>query len=288
MTRLPGDRRHRTFFLTAVRHTLIEHLRNKFAMMLIAAFVPLWTALAFWSVPGTPTRFRLRATGGLLAPHGNELTEITGALNAVTLILGFMMFSASFTSGHFDRRLVLAGYPRVHLVLAKLTALTLASAVVAAYATLLTCTFWSPRQPLLLAAALFGAGVTYGALGVAFGSLLHREVEGMFAISMTSVIDLALQNPLYSSSSDGSIVALLPSYGAMQAATAAGFSTTALPSYLAIQTGWFTAAALVGLFAFHHRTRTTLNHSRRCTTVPPPRSKTAPQSDKCEGSDYKS
>ncbi|CAM5499481.1 hypothetical protein SRIMM317S_04351 [Streptomyces rimosus subsp. rimosus] len=67
MTRLPGDRRHRTFFLTAVRHTLIEHLRNKFAMMLIAAFVPLWTALAFWSVPGTPTRFRLRATGGLLA-----------------------------------------------------------------------------------------------------------------------------------------------------------------------------------------------------------------------------
>ncbi|GAA3840079.1 ABC transporter permease [Streptomyces phyllanthi] len=269
MTRPPAVRRHRTLFLTAARYTLIEHVRNRFAMVLIALFIPVWTALAFWSVPSTPTRFRLRATGHLLTPHGNQLTEITGALNAVTLIIGFMMFAASFTGGHFDRRLALAGYPRAHLVLAKLTSLALVSAVVAAYATVLTCAFWTPEQPTLLAAALFGAGITYGALGVAFGSLLRREVEGMFAIVMTSVIDLALQNPLYSSGSDGSVVRYLPSYGAMQAATGAGFSTTALPKYLAIQAGWFTAAALLGLLAFHRRTRNTLSRTRHPRIVRP-------------------
>ncbi len=192
-----------------------------------------------------------------------DVADGVGALNAVTLIIGFMMFAASFTGGHFDRRLALAGYPRTHLVLAKLTSLALASAAVAAYATALTCTFWTPEQPALLAAALFCAGITYGALGVAFGSLPRREVEGMFAIVMTSVIDLALQNPLYSSSSDGSVVRWLPSYGAMQAATGAGFSATPLPKYLAIQAGWFTAAALVALLAFHMRTRNTLGKTGR-------------------------
>ncbi|MFD7504290.1 ABC transporter permease [Streptomyces sp. NPDC059850] len=266
--RHPG-RRHRTLFTTAARYALTEHLRNRFAMVLMALFIPVWTALAFWSVPDTRTRFRLRATGDLLTPHGNQLTEITGALNAVTLIIGFMMFAASFAGGRFDRRLALSGYPRTHLVLAKLTSLTLASAAVAAYTTALTCALWRPEQPALLAAALFLAGITYGALGVAFGSLLRREVEGMFAVVMTSVIDLALQNPLYSSSSNGSIVRYLPSYGAMQAATGAGFSTTPLPKYLAIQAGWFAAAALVGLLAFHIRTRNSLSNPQPHPIAPP-------------------
>ncbi|MEU0068820.1 hypothetical protein ABZ027_04585 [Streptomyces sp. NPDC006332] len=107
-----------------------------------------------------------------------------------------------------------------------------------------------------------------GALGIAFGSLLRREVEGMFAIVMTSVIDLALQDPLCSSSSNGSIVRFLPSYGAMRAATGAGFSATPLPKYLAIQAGWFTATALTGLLAFHIRTRNSLNGPRPRVTAP--------------------
>ncbi|PWJ02260.1 hypothetical protein DKG34_39475 [Streptomyces sp. NWU49] len=277
MTPRPPVHRRHTFFMTAARYVLAEHLRNRFAMVLMALFIPVWTALAFWSVPSTRTRFKLRATGDLLTPHGNQLTEITGALNAVTLIIGFMMFAASFAGGRFDRRLALAGYPRTHLVLAKLTALTLASATVSVYATALTCVFWRPEQPVLLAAALFSAGITYGALGVAFGSLLRREVEGMFAIVMTSVIDLALQNPLYSAGSDSFIVRYLPSYGAMQAATGAGFSTTPLPTYLAIQAGWFAGAAFIGLLAFHFRTRNSLNKKARPHVAAPRAAADPPQ-----------
>ncbi|MEU7567088.1 ABC transporter permease [Streptomyces fradiae] len=252
-----------TRFAVATRFTLVEHGRNRFAMILVAVFVPVWTTLAYLAMPDAPARMRLRATGEALAPRGNELTEISGALNAVTLITGFMMFSATFSGSGFDRRLALAGYPRVPLVLAKVTALALASAAVAAYATAVTCLAWTPRQPLLLAAALFCAGLTYGALGVGFGSLLRREVEGMFAIVMTSIIDLALQNPISSSGADSPITRFLPSYGAMQAATAAGFSTSPVPGHLAIQLAWFAVASLIALAGFHRSTRSSLPSTAR-------------------------
>ncbi|MFD3608265.1 ABC transporter permease [Streptomyces atroolivaceus] len=249
---------HLTRLAVATRFTLLEHGRNRFAMILVILFVPVWTTLAYLAMPDTPARMRLRATGEALAPPGNELTSISGALNAVTLITGFMMFAATFSGSGFDRRLAMAGYPRAHLVLAKVTALALVSAAVAVYATAITCLAWTPRQPLLLAAALFCAGLTYGALGVGFGSLLRREVEGMFAIVMTSIIDLALQNPIMSSGADNPVVRYLPSYGAMQASTAAGFSTSPVPGHLAIQLTWFAGAALLALLGFRRSTRNCL------------------------------
>ncbi|MEU9630728.1 ABC transporter permease [Streptomyces luteogriseus] len=249
---------HLTRFIVATRFTLLEHGRNRFAMILVILFIPVWTTLAYLAMPDTPARMRLRATGEALAPHGNELTSISGALNAVTLITGFMMFAATFSGSGFDRRLAMAGYPRAHLVLAKVTALALVSAAVAVYATAITCLAWTPRQPRLLAAALFCAGLTYGALGVGFGSLLRREVEGMFAIVMTSIIDLALQNPITSSGADNPVVRYLPSYGAMQASTAAGFSTSPVPGHLAIQLTWFAGAALLALLGFRGSTRNCL------------------------------
>ncbi|MFE7044275.1 ABC transporter permease [Streptomyces atratus] len=247
---------------TATRYALLEHARNRFAMVLIALFLPVWTLLAHAAMPDTPARLQLRATGELLAPRGNEITAISGALNAVTLITGFLMFAATFTSSGFDRRLAMAGYPRTHLVAAKVTALSFACALISAYATAVTCLTWTPRQPVLLTAAFFCAGLTYGVLGVGFGALLRREVEGMFAIVMTSIVDLLLQNPITSSGAGSTITRFLPSYGAMQAATAAGFSTISVPQYVLWQLAWFTVAALLGLLAFHRRTRTTL-------TVPP-------------------
>ncbi|WP_053666039.1 hypothetical protein [Streptomyces sp. MMG1121] len=251
-------KRHLTFFSTASRYELVVHASNRFAMFLVAAYVPIWSAVVHLVIPSAPVHFRLRATGRILTPAGNELTQITGAINAVTLITGFMMFAATFASGRFDRRLALAGYPRTHLVLAKTSALAVASVVIAAYATAIAYLFWTPQQPLLLAAALFCAAMTYGALGVVFGALLHREVEGMFALVMTSVLDIALQNPIVSAGANSQAIAYLPSYGAVQAATAAGFTGTPLLSCLTLQLAWFTGAALLGLLAFHRRTRNTL------------------------------
>ncbi|WP_159849734.1 ABC transporter permease [Nocardia sp. CY41] len=245
-------------FLIATRYGLVEHARNRFAMLLVAAFVPLLITLVRVAVTDIEVPFRLRDTGLVLRADGNELAQISGALMAVSLIVGFMMFAATFGSGAFDRRLSLAGYPRAALGLAKIACLVVASVVVCAYATAIICCYWSPRQPVLLAAALFGAAMTYGALGVALGALLRREVEGMFAIAMISCFDMAVQNPIASIGADSDLVRWLPSYGAMQASTAAGFSDATPFAGFAVQLTWFVASALVGLVAFHLRTRSSL------------------------------
>jgi hypothetical protein len=249
-------RDHVALFATATRFALIEHVRNRFALALVAVFLPLWTSLTYLAMPDTPTPVRPRATGVWLTPPGNELTAISGALNAVTLITGFMMFAATFAGSGFDRRLAMAGYPWLQLVLAKVAALALSAAAVCAYATAVTFLTWSPRQPLVLFAALFCAALTYGALGVGFGSVLTREVEGMFAIVMTSIIDLALQNPVLSSQADSPLIRFLPSYGAMQSSISAGFANTVPLRDLAVQLAWFTGATLTGLLVFQRRMRT--------------------------------
>ena len=98
-------RRHLALYTTATRYNLVEHGRNRFAMLLVVLFVPAWITLVYCNIPDKPVPFRLDATGEKLAPAGNLLTQITGAINAVTLITGFMMFAATFSGGRFDRRL---------------------------------------------------------------------------------------------------------------------------------------------------------------------------------------
>jgi hypothetical protein len=262
-------RRHLRLFVTAARFDLIEHTRNRLAMVLVVLFIPSWISLAFVVIPGKTVAFKLRSTGQLLEPAGNQITQINGAINAVTLITGFMMFAVTFNGGRFDRRLAMAGYPRVHLVLAKTTSLTLASGIIAAYATAMISTYWSPRQPLLLAVGLFCGAMTYGALGVVFGSLLRREVDGMFALVMTSIIDVGLQSPLASGGTTNVGIKLLPTYGTTQATAAAGFTHTPLPGDLAVQLLWFAGAALLGLLTFHHRTKDALT-ARQLFRLPRP------------------
>lgn len=264
-------KRHFALLATATRYNLVEHVRNRFAMLLVVLYIPTWVTLCYLNIPDKPTAYRLRDTGRLLAPPGNELTQLSGAINAVTLITGFMMFAATFAGGRFDRRLAMAGYPRTHLAVAKITSLTLASATVAAYATAVMWPAWPSRQPITLATALFGDAMTYGTLGVVYGSVFRREVEGMFAMLMTSVIDIALQSPLANSGVDSAFVRFLPSWGAMQAAVAASFSDDSVSAYRTAQLAWFATTAVLALLAFHHRTRNVLPRARPPLPDPLPR-----------------
>ncbi|MGK8524987.1 hypothetical protein ACRS6B_27165 [Nocardia asteroides] len=134
-------------FVIATRHGLIEHARNRFAMLLVAVFLPILITVVRVAVTDVQVPFRLRYTGLVLRANGNQLAQISGALMAVSLIIGFMMFAATFSSGAFDRRLSMAGYPRVALGAAKIACLVVASAVVCVYATAVIGCYWSPRQP---------------------------------------------------------------------------------------------------------------------------------------------
>lgn len=243
------------YFLTAIRMALIEHLRNRLALWLVTLYVPVWLLLADSVIANTPVRFRLRATDSLLFFPGNELCQVAGQLNAATQIVGFMMFTVTFRSSAFDRRLVLAGYPRFHLVAAKVGALTLVSLVISVYAAELTLLFWSPRQTWLLAAGVCTGALTYGALGVLLGAVLTGELEGMFLVLMSSLIDTGMQNPVFNPAANSDLLRFMPSYGAMQSATAGAFTNVIPMGYLVLELAWFGILTALAMVAFLLRTR---------------------------------
>ncbi|MEV4440614.1 ABC transporter permease [Streptomyces sp. NPDC049577] len=244
-----------TYFSTAARYALIEHSRNRLAVVLVVLFVPLWITLGHFVIDRAEVRFLLRAAHETVTARGNDLSNISGALNAVTLIVGFMMFSVTFKAGHFDQRLATAGYPRFHLVAAKLAALLLVAALTSAYATVSVCFYWPPRQPWLLALALASGALTYGGFGVMLGAMLRSELAGMLLIIMTSIIDTGLQSPIANPVAGNDMVRYLPSYGAMQVAATAGFRDTDPLRYLLLGPLWFVGAVLVAGVAFHLHTR---------------------------------
>ncbi|MFJ3306932.1 ABC transporter permease [Streptomyces sp. NPDC086549] len=243
------------YFVTATRMALTEHARNRLALWLVALYLPIWLTLSYLMIPAQRVRYVLRAPGETLWAQGNELSQISGALNAVTQIVGFMMFSVTFNTSAFDRRLALAGYPRTYLVTAKTCVLITLSALISGYATTAMTLFWHQQRPAVLALSIFLAAITYGALGVLLGTLVRGELEGMFLILMISIADVGLQNPIANHAADNGYIRVLPIYGAMQAATAGGFSTTTPLTHLALQLTWFAALTALGLIVFHRNTR---------------------------------
>ncbi|WP_433544427.1 ABC transporter permease (plasmid) [Streptomyces sp. CA-294286] len=241
---------------SALRFAVVEQARNRLALLIVLLFVPLWTTLAFEVVARTPLRFHVRAVDRRLVMDANVLTQITGALQALTLVIAFMMFIATARSTLFDRRLVQAGYPRSCLAAAKCATLVLVAAVVAVYATAWTHVLWHPAQPMVFAAGMFTGALVYGAFGIVLAAVLRSELAGMFLAIMTSSIDLLLQNPMINPDADSPVVRYLPAHGAVQASVAAGGLHTVPWSSLLLGAGWAVGMAALGMAAFAVRTRT--------------------------------
>ncbi|MGW1816915.1 ABC transporter permease [Streptomyces sp. NPDC002125] len=238
-----------------MRFALIEQARNRLALLIMLLFVPLWTALAFEVVSRTPLRFYVRPVGRHVVMDGNVLTQVVGALQALTLVVAFMMFVATARSAVFDRRLVRAGFPRSCLALAKCASLVLVAASVAVYGTAWMHLFWRPVQPVLFAAGMFTGALVYGTVGIALAAVVRSELAGMFLAIMISSIDLLLQNPLINPESDSALVRFLPAHGAVQTAVTAADLHVMPWSCLLLGFGWALGMAGLGLTAFVLRTR---------------------------------
>jgi hypothetical protein len=244
----------RPAYTELLRSTLLGHLRSRMAVLLAVAFIPLWILVARLCATGRTVRFTLATVhAGVHAP-ADQVSQVVNALAAVTLVTGFSMFMETFKAGEMDRRLVLAGYPRLHMLLAKVTAVALVTALVAVYTTAVLRGSLPARQTGPLALAVFGAGLAYGGIGLLLGSLVRGELEGFFVVIMLSLVDSGLQNPVLSVAHLTGLGAL-PLYGACQAALTAAFTSSAswssgLPSF-----AWAASTSALALLVFQVRTR---------------------------------
>lgn len=242
-------------FRSALQALLIEQARNRTALLLLVAFVPIWYGLMLLIIPPDAVAFRFRVTGQFMQVNGQRLSLITAGLNAITLISGFILFSATRRGLAFDRRLVLAGYPRRTLLAAKLTALTVVSAAVALYASVILLAFWRPSGLLLLFAGFCGGALIYAAFGLLLGVLVRGELEGFFLVIMLSLMDSFLQNPIGNPAANKDVLAFFPTFAPTQIAVAGGFTALVPGRFLLITLAWAAAFAVLGALIFCLRTR---------------------------------
>ncbi len=141
-------------------------------------------------------RFSLGSLGTQAVSQASHVSQVVNALAAVTLVTGFVTFMETFKAGEMDRRLLLAGLPRVPMLLAKVTAVAHRRSP-GLYTVAVLGASVSVRQLGPLALGLFGAGLAYGGIGLLLGSLVRGELEGFFLVIMLSLVDTGLQNPVF-------------------------------------------------------------------------------------------
>ncbi|MFJ6752800.1 ABC transporter permease [Streptomyces sp. NPDC091266] len=250
-------------FTVALGFTLTSHLRNRLAMSMIAFFIPTWIYLV--RVTALDKDITFHSTLGIeITASMNRTIQVSSALHAVTVIAGFMMFMATFNSRGMDQRLVLAGYPRLQLLAAKLVSLLVMTALLTGYTTGLLRMSWPLAQPGAVAAALAAAILAYGGLGLMAGYLLRGELEGFFVVVMATLIDVGMQSPVSNPAGNQPGLSMLPLYGPAQAALAASFTPGAGLTCAARALPCFLATSLMALAIFCWRTR----HYGRPSQVP--------------------
>lgn len=250
--------------LTATRYALFEQGRNRLALGLLLVFVPLWYYLVLLIAQGTTLAFKYWSTGQLLSVDGGNLTLLTAGLNSITLIIGFMFFASTVRGMPFDRRLVLSGYPQAVLVLGKLIAMLVVTALVALYATLILFAFWRHGHPTWLPLIWLGfwcAALIYGGFGLLLGVLVTNELAGFFLVIMVSQMDTFLQNPLGNPLGNQPVLREFPSFGATQLTVAGGFTTLLAWEDVGLSLAWFAGFAVLGLLIFWWRTHARGVHS---------------------------
>ena len=241
-----------------------EQLRNRMALLLLVIFVPTWDYLFWLVITEDPLSFLVRATHVFIQVSGRDLTLLTAGLYAITLIVGFMLFSSTRKNTQFDRRLVLCGYPQSQLILAKLTALAAVAIVVSFYTSIVLFAFWQPGSLPLVWLGFFCAALIYGALGFLLGVLVRGELEGFFLIIMVSLIDTSLQNPLGNPVANQDFLRWFPSYAPMQFVVAGAFNQKIPWLYLLYSLAWPIGFVFLGFAIFLWKTR-----ARRVHAMPP-------------------
>jgi ABC-2 type transport system permease protein len=238
---------------TAIRLSLAAQARNRFAWILLVAFVPVWYLLTGSMIGHAGAVFRLRATGATLVVDGHDLTLITAGLSAITLITGFVVFAAIRRSLPFDRRLVLSGYRPAALMAAKTNAALVQAIAIGIYAAIVILLYWRPPGLWAIALAFILGAATYAAFGLLVGVLVRGDLEGFFLIIMISLLDTFFQNPVDNPLANKPMLEFLPSYAPTQFAAAGAFHHQTLISMAALSLAWTGAFALLGLVVLRLR-----------------------------------
>lgn len=148
------------------------------------------------------------------------------AVTSTGFLVSFLALNLIQIDSDVNRRLVICGYHPIELLISKLLTLLLMIWSIAIYLGLLTNAFFSIKHLLMFIFGLTLIGFVYGCYGLAVGSLIKGELEGVFLIVLLANIDVGwLQNPtFYAEAQNKAIIRYLPGYFPSQSAIIAAFT----------------------------------------------------------------
>jgi hypothetical protein len=177
----------------------------------------------------------------IASSHSGGDAVITGGIAMAFSIAGASIFIA-MTARPVDQRLVLAGYRPFELLLGRLLLLELFGLLVAGLFSVVMVIGTGPQEPWMLAAGVGLVALTSVPFGLAVGSLVPNELEGVLILIGVVGVQLTLQ-------STQTLAKFLPFWGAqrlLQHSVEGGVSVTAaLPASLAYSAALFVAAAYI-------------------------------------------
>jgi hypothetical protein len=155
-----------------------------------------------------------------------EISLLFFAVASTGFLVSFLALNLIQKNSMINRRLVICGYHPLELLVSNLLSLFLMILLIAIYVGLLTHAFFSIDQLWLMIFGLALTGFVYGCYGLAVGSMIRGELEGILLIVLLANIDAGwLQNPLfYDEAQNQVIIRYLPAYFPSQTAIIAAFT----------------------------------------------------------------
>jgi hypothetical protein len=140
--------------------------------------------------------------------HHSDHAVVTGGIAMAFSIAGASIFAA-LTARPLDQRLVLAGYRPHQLLLGRLALLELFGLAVAGVFSVVMVLGTGPAEPWALVAGVVLVAITSVPFGLAVGTLVPNELEGVLILIGVVGIQLTLE-------STQAIAKLLPFWGAQR------------------------------------------------------------------------
>lgn len=155
-----------------------------------------------------------------------EISLVFFAVAVTGFLCSFLALNLIQKNHETNRRLIICGYNPIELLLSSLLSLLIITVTIALYVTFLTNFFFEIKNMSFFAIALILSGFVYGCYGLAIGSLIKGELEGILFVVLLVNIDAGwLQNPLfYAEAQHQKLIQFLPAFYPSQSIIKAAFT----------------------------------------------------------------
>ncbi|MEN8251457.1 MAG: ABC transporter permease [Bacteroidota bacterium] len=232
-------------------------IRKRIILILLIALPSIFSLVVYYTTADISIPFQLAFISEevFLEISEKSVSMLFMAVASAGFISSFLGLNLIQKHHHENRRLILCGYKPGELVIANLGVLTVYIIIVSIYSSfILLCFMDIDNYPGLLAGIIL-AGFIYGTYGLAVGSIVRGELEGILLIVLLANIDAGwLQNPIfYADAQNKVIIEYLPAFYPSQTAIASSFSDYSITKSILYSLTYGLVFLLVSLSIFFNK-----------------------------------